>query len=265
MQSSIRSLPAIALVAALGSLAQAAAADGVIGKPVFRVAPVVWYAVTDAEWQFTDGPVDGTKVTSEQVGLDDYTAGAFIEGNVGLPWIMDLEFGGFYYATDGEKVLGNDVEFGSASFDTGDLVKGEATLADAYAGISFRVLDTPLGWLSLGANAHLLAGEVKMSSGSESDTYSDSAPMPAVSARGAVSIIPTVTIGAAVQWGAITVAEAEIDLLDLQGYVEWKPFAVVGVIAGYRLLDFTVDVKDDEPKFIDVNIGGPFAGIVVSL
>lgn len=263
--SSIRALSSIALVAALGSLAQAAAADGLIGKPVFRVAPAAWLTTLDGEWQFTDGPVDGTSVKSKEVGLDDATLGAMIDGNIGLPWILDFEFGGYYFNTDGEKTLRNEVVFGEAVFPEGDRIKGEATLMDAYAGISFRIVDTPFVWLSLGATAHFMAGEVELSDGVQSDTYSESSPAPAVVARGAVSIIPSITIGVAAQGMSITVAEADIKLLDLQGYIEWKPLVALGVVAGYRMLDFSVDIKDDEPKLLDVNISGPYAGIVISL
>ena len=256
----LRTLPLLAALAA-----PLAAADGTLGKPVFRIAPAVWYATLDGSWGLSSGgnPVD--KISSDELNADDYVFGGFIEGNIGLPWIMDLEFGGMVFSTDGDNAIEDDFTFGDANFGIGDEVESEAFLADVYAGLSFRLVDTPKGWVSIGTVVHLISGEVTMKSATDSDTVDEAAVVPAITARAAISVIPTLTVGTALQWMSLTVADAEVDLVDIQAYVEWKPFGAFGVIAGYRYFDVAVAIDDDdEPSAVDATIGGPFAGLVAS-
>lgn len=197
----LRTLPLLATLAA-----PLAAADGTIGKPVFRIAPAAWYATLDGSWGLSSGgnPVD--TISSKELNADDYAFGAFIEGNVGLPWIMDLEFGGLLFSTDGDNTLDDTFDFGDANFGIGDEVNSKAFLADVYAGVSFRLVDTPMGWVSVGIVVHLIAGEVTMESATDSDTVDEAAVVPAITARGAISVIPSVTLGTAFQWMSLTTA-----------------------------------------------------------
>jgi hypothetical protein len=189
-----------------------------------------------------------------------------MDGNLGMPWIADLEFGGFAFQTDGDKTLDRDTNFGDANFLNGDHVDSDASLVDAYAGVSFRIIDTPLGWLSAGAVAHVLQGEVTMKSATDKDSLDDTVGVPAVTLRSAVTIIPTLTAGTGIQWMSLTVGDAEVDLIDVQAYVEWEPWRAIGFFAGYRFVDIKVEIdEDDDFSSVDANIGGAFLGVVISI
>jgi hypothetical protein len=256
-----------AIVSALVMLAGgASAAEGLLGKPFVRVAPAGWYAGLDAEWSFANGPAGGTHITSEEVNADDAHLSPMIDVSFGLPYAIDIELGGYLFTTDGSTVLSRNMTFGKANFNAGDAVTADASIADAYFGVAYRAVDTPMFWLSIGAVAHVMAGEVKMEGAGQSETYSESKPMAAVTARSGVNLLGTgVSFGAAIQWLSLEISQASIDLVDAEVYVAWSPLPLpLCIFGGYRYLDFTIDIKDDEPKFLDVNIAGPFAGVSFS-
>lgn len=251
------------LVTGLIALAGGASAADGFGLPHVRVMPAGWYAGLDAEWQYTDGPAGGTHITSEEVNADDAHFSPMIDITVGVG-SFDFDIGGYYFVTDGSTTLSRNMVFGKTQFNQGETVTADASIADAYLGISYRVLDLPVAWLSIGAAAHIMSGSVEMKGVSGTETYDESKPMAAVTLRGGGNLPGTgLSAGVAVQWLSLEISEASIDLLDLEIYVAWKPLPAVPltVFGGYRTLDFTIDIKSTEPKYLDVNMAGPYAGV----
>lgn len=259
----MRTITTAALATSLLALAGGVSAADGFGLPHVRVMPAGWYAGLDAEWQYTDGPSGGTHITSQEVNADDAHFSPMIDITIGVGSV-DFDIGGYYFVTDGNTTLSRNMVFGKTQFNAGEAVTADATIADAYLGISYRVVDLPVAWLSIGAAAHIMSGEVEMNGPGKSETYSESKPMAAVTMRGGGNLVGTgLSAGVAVQWLSLEVSQATIDLLDIEIYAAWKPLPVVPlcIFAGYRTLDFSITIKDDEPKFLDVNMAGPYAGV----
>lgn len=259
----MRTITTAALATSLLALAGGASAADGFGLPHVRVMPAGWYAGLDAEWQYTDGPAGGTHITSQEVNADDAHFSPMIDVTFGVGG-FDFDVGGYYFVTDGNTVLSRNMQFGKTQYQAGEAVTADAVIADAYLGISYRVVDLPVAWVSIGAAAHIMSGSVEMKGVSGTETYDETKPMAAVTLRGGGNLIGTgLSAGIAVQWLSLEISQASIDLLDLEIYAAWKPLPLVPlcVFAGYRTLDFTITIKDDEAKFLDVNMAGPYAGV----
>ena len=83
-----------------------------------------------------------------------------------------------------------------------------------------------------------------------------------VTARSGLNLLGTgLSMGGAIQWMSLTITEASIDLIDTERYVAWSPLPLpLCIFGGYRYLDYTIDIKGNEKKYI----GGPFAGVSLS-
>jgi outer membrane protein len=204
------------------------------------------------------------------LSLEDATDGLGLDGENTVGFSAMLNLGpvfvfGRYIPIDveGSGTTTTTVNFGDLTFNADASLDSSLQFDMIDAGIGVHVLnfdDLPVRvQVGLLAEVKLLDGEVQAegevtSSGvttTETDTQDFTLPIPMVGARVNLGLADFLAVN--VQGAAI--AYSGNHLYDVEARAEFSPLPLVGVSAGYRYLNLTVDESDVD---IDVTFDGPF-------
>jgi outer membrane protein len=97
---------------------------------------------------------------------------------------------------------------------------------------------------------------LKESSSGQSESESVLAPIPTIGARARIALADY--LGVAGRVGYMEFSGNHF--LDAEAQVEFSPIPMVGIYAGYRYFDLTID---EDELYVDAKITGPFAGVMV--
>ena len=217
-----------------------------------------------------DVAVDGSAVGGQrnQLSLDDSTDGLGLDGDNTIGASAMLNIGRFFLFAryipidiSGSGTTTQTVDFGDFTF--ADSAKLDSSLTfDMYdAGVGIHILnfdDLPVRiQVGLLLQVKLLDGDVK-ATGTEAitgltqtESQDFTFPIPMVGARVNLGLADFLAVN--LQGAAI--AYSGDHLYDVEGRAEFSPLPFVGISAGYRYLNVTVDESDVN---LDATFSGPF-------
>ncbi|MFW5882353.1 MAG: hypothetical protein ACOCVS_01855 [Planctomycetota bacterium] len=264
-------LPLLCLLAA-GFAGRLDAADMKPGsKYNVRIMPAAWLAVTRGDVGFlnenSSASLDQEIEQLEDMDLDNAEVAPMLEIGVNPPFLVDLYAGVFLFGSDSNFELGEDLEWGSSDFGGGTDLSADVEFMDAYIELGGRPFDFDFAGLSVGAALHGFTNEVTLSAGSDTDTLDEFALVPVLAVRAWVTppMLNSLTFEGKIHWMSIDAFDVEAEVLDAAAQVTWRPLPSLGVMGGYRILDYDLDydLGNDARAKLDLTLGGPYLGAVI--
>ena len=204
--------------------------------------------------------VGGKVDIKDDLDLDDSED---FSGEIALSWgnsrlslnYLPLDFSGT--GTLSETIVLNGTEFSAATE-----VKSSLTLDLYDIGYTYYLLnfdDLPTRF-QLGLEVAVKIADadfsIKESTTGESESESVLAPIPTAGMRARIAIADYLGITGRVGY----MEYSDNHFLDAEAQVEFSPVPMVGIYAGYRYFDLTID---EDELYVDAKITGPFAGVMV--
>ncbi|MFN3983285.1 MAG: hypothetical protein ACK4SA_23145, partial [Caldilinea sp.] len=181
-------------------------------------------------------------------------------------WLVGVEYFGIDRRNSAS--LGREIRFGEEVFDVGASVEGRFRSNLYRIQIGWLPVLSDNGHLGLMVGVHLtdflvgVAGEVSTTAGDGSVRLAQEerdvlAPLPNIGAFGRVKIAGPVSAGGRLNWFSIRVDDLKGGITDAEAYVHWKAKKNFGVGAGYRHLDYRLDIDRSYTGRIRYRFGGP--------
>ncbi|MHC5067300.1 MAG: porin family protein [Planctomycetota bacterium] len=258
--------PILPILCLCASATVASAADTASTYTV-RLLAAAWFTEPSGDVVYDDSNDLGDTFDVDDYDLDSMTASPMIEAGVNLPLFFDLHAGVFSYSDDGtDEVLGSSpVRFGDTDFF--DSVNTEISVTDFYGEIAWRPINLDLVGVGIGLAVHVIDGEFTVTDDNNNkETLNETIPMPALALRGFVNPLDELGVEAKLHFMAIDIGDVDATYIDAHIMATWRPLPLLGVVGGYRLVsyDLDIDLSGNEFGAVDISLGGPFLGAVLS-
>lgn len=240
-------LPAFLLCA----LPAAASAD-VIG---FEVGGGSWNHEPSGEIRYSDAGITGDALdVDDDLGLsDDSEAFYWLALEHPVPILPNIRVQGTALSAEGGGAVS--ARFGGTTYN--EAVDSKLVLDHTDLTFYWELLDNVVS-LDLGLTARYIDGSAEVASRSDPtkrDRVSFSGVIPM--AYGDVEV--NLPLGFSVGAGANFLAVGDSEVSDLNARLVWKSGLGLGVTAGYRVLNMTLDESDFDDFSSDVDMKGPYA------
>ena len=265
----------IILVTMLLSVAAMPAVETVGSRYRLRIMPSVWAAQPRGRVGWIDG--DSSSLAREQMetlknmDLDDVAYAPALEIGISLPFLFDIHAGVFLYGADSNFTVSNSNPLRWADFSFAESederVKAEVEFMSVYAEAAARLIDFPVGAVSVGLALHGMVSDVTLDGESGNrGNLKEFAFVPALSARAFINppLLWQWTLEAKLQWMQIDIFDVKANMLDASAQVTWRPIDNLGIMAGYRIVDYDLDHKLSGSRAqVDITLSGPYLGAVI--
>lgn len=240
-------LPACLLLA----LPAWASAD-VIG---FEIGGGVWNHDPSGTIQYSDGGVTGDELdVADDLGMSDDTEGFFWAAlEHPIPILPNLRIQATALTTEGSDTL--NANFGGDSYS--EPVDSKLVLDHTDFTLYWEVLDN-VASLDLGITARAIDGSAEVKSQTDpnkQDKIDFSGVIPMLYGDVAAALPLGFSVGANANFLAI----GDSEVSDLSARVTWESSLGLGVAAGYRVMNMTLDENDFDDFSSDVDMKGPWA------
>jgi hypothetical protein len=258
----MRSLLPMPILLLAGATAQAA--DDVTSGYWVRVMPSAWFAAFDGDASYTAGGLTGDRLSLDQLDLANQEVGIGVEVGAKLPILFSFHAGGFGVGTDGSFSAAN-VDFGGETFN--GTVDTSIDLSDLYIEADLRLLDLDIAGVAIGLGYHAMSTSVSLSGGGTSAKLDEDLQFPVVALRAHANVPVLLSLGAEakIHWMEIGYLDNDVSYLDATLQVTWRPWSLIGFIAGYRHI--VAEIGFDEPAGtnasaeVEATLSGPFLGL----
>lgn len=240
-------LPAFLLCA----LPVAASAD-VIG---FEAGAGAWNHDPSGEISYTDAGITGDEIdVADDLGLsDDSEAFYWLALEHPVPILPNIRVQGTALSTEGSGTV--NARFGGTTYS--EPVDSELVLDHTDVTFYWELLDNVVS-LDLGLTARYIDGSAELASRTnpgKRDKVSFSGVIPMAYGDVEVSLPLGFSVGASANF--LAVSDSEVS--DLSARLAWESDLGLGVMAGYRVLNMTLDESDFDDFSSDVDMKGPYA------
>lgn len=161
---------------------------------------------------------------------------------------------------EGDTILTRDIEYNGTTYTAGSRVQSELNMDIVDVGLTWHFInmdDSPARFqLGLELAAKITDADVSISDGGTTESISETLPLPTIGLRGRVALGDFVGLVGRVGY----LEYSGNHFLDGDVQVEFSPIPLVGVFAGYRLLDIAIDESD---LYIDSEFSGFYGGLFV--
>jgi len=239
------------------------AAEG--GDYSIRLMPYAWFAQAGGSFSYEDQSIDGSELDADSFDeLDDIEPSPALEAGLRLPFMFDIYAGVFSLGFEGDttfsspKTFGGDVHLGDAS--------AEIELLDVYGEIGFNLpIPSTLGGVSAGLAVHTIRSDVALSSSTASGSFDDTVLVPVGALRAYINPVPKVSVEGKLHLMSLEVDDVDVQFVDFLAMVTYSPWQQAGFSLGYRFVDWDIEYQfsDSEEGNVDLDIGGPFLGVVL--
>lgn len=261
----------VILVVMMLPVASLSAVENVGSRYRLRIMPSVWAAQPRGRVGWIDG--DSSSLAREEMeslknmDLDDVAYAPALDIGISLPFLFDIHAGVFLYGADSDFSLSDSLDWGKASFDAGDDLKADVEFMSIYVEAAARLVDFPVGAVSVGLALHGMISDVTLERDSDNrGSLSEFAFVPALSARAFINppLLWQWTLEAKLQWMQIDIFDVKANMLDASAQVTWRPIENLGIMAGYRIVDYDLDHKLSGSRAqVDITLSGPYLGAVI--
>ncbi|MFW5844868.1 MAG: hypothetical protein ACOCXJ_01430 [Planctomycetota bacterium] len=259
-----QSMRTIATTALLG-LAAAGSCWGAAGSDyTIRLSATAWFAEPHGDLDYSAGTLSGNIPTTGDLDLENTEVAPSLEAGVRLPFLFDIYAGYSGYGTEGARRLTEDLKFGDNTYSAGSDIDSELSIDDLYVELTAGVDILGKAGIGGGLALHYVAGEFDLRNDTHSDSFDENFIVPTLAVRAFVNPIESLTLEARGHFIDLAIGDNEVVLVDMDARIIWYPLEVVGVIGGYRLTDYDLDLEDvgvADDAVIDLTLGGPFLGI----
>ena len=261
----------VVLGAMLMPVVSLSAVENVGSRYRLRLMPSVWAAQPRGRVGWIDGNTESLALEEmeslKNMDLDDVAYAPALDIGISLPFLFDIHAGVFLYGADSDFRLNEALDWGSARFDAGDDVSADVEFMSIYAEAAARVVDFPVGAVSVGLALHGMISDVTLERDSANrGNLNEFAFVPALSARAFINppLLWQWTIEAKLQWMQIDIFDVKANMLDAGAQITWRPIENLGVMAGYRIVDYDLDHKLSGSRAqVDITLSGPYLGAVI--
>lgn len=175
-----------------------------------------------------------------------------------IPFLPNVQLKQTSIEIDGANTLARQIEYGGQTYSSSTSIVSEADLSHTDLTGYYQILDNYVS-LDLGFTARFFDGfvEIQDSIGATSGRVEFDSPIPLVFAKARADLPLT---GAYVSMTANALGDGDNSFTDIQATIGWEGRYGMGVEAGYRMLDLTLEDLDDLDA--DLSINGAFAGLM---
>lgn len=242
----------------------ACAADNVASDYWVRVMPAAWFVGFDGDAKYSDGGTTGDRLTLDDLDLANQEVGLGLEASAKLPVLLSFHAGGYTVGTEG-SFTAVAVDFGGETFNGS--VDSSLDLSDLYLEADIQLLDLDLVGCAIGIGGHLMHAEASLKGTGVDAKMDEDIPFPVVALRAHANLPVLTSLGAEVKvhWMELSIQDNSIGFIDATIQITWRPWEMLGFIAGYRHVAMDLSLDDlegsDSHADVDLTLSGPFLGL----
>ena len=247
----------------LAAAAAGSAADGGTWDFYLRAQASAAMATLDGSAAYSKDGVDGTTLSTSDLGLGDSSISPAVEIGLGMPLLdFHAHLGWSTFSTEGTETLTGNINFAGQTYTAGTRLDSTAEVSDLYVEACWAPLALNVAGFSIGLAAHQLAIKATLSGGGVDTALDESAILPTLALRAYVSPLDMLEAEVVVHGLSLPLGDITGTYAFAQAQVAYYPLTYIGIIAGYRHSIIDVEIESGGNKVMaDVTVSGPYLGL----